>query len=128
MPLLGFKKQFAGMVENGLQEPPNPAIRIKRQSIRAKRKDGKNPHCGQTLFLYTGLRTKSCRKLGVATCKSIEEITIESHGINVAGFWLSHADVENLAFDDGFDSFEQMLAFFEKEHSGLPFWGLLIKW
>lgn len=117
MPLLGFKKQFAPLVEAG----------TKRQTIRAKRFDGKNPHQGETLYLYTGLRTKECRKLGEPLCKSVEEITIESHGINVAGSWLDHADVEELARKDGFDSFEQLLAFFEKEH-GLPFDGLLIKW
>lgn len=128
MALLGFKKRFAPMVENGLREHPDPTIRIKRQSIRAKRRDGRNPHAGETLFLFTGLRTKSCRRLGITPCKSVEEITIESHGINVAGEWLRHADVEEVARQDGFDSFEQMLAFFEKEHHGLPVWGLLIKW
>lgn len=117
MPLLGFKKQFAPLVETGR----------KRQTIRAKRRDGRNPHAGETLFLYTGLRTKSCRKLRIETCKSSQEICIKSHGINVAGEWLRHADVEVLARNDGFDSFEQLLAFFEKEH-GLPFWGLIIKW
>lgn len=127
MAIFGYKKRFAPMVENGLQAPPNPNIRIKRQTIRAKRRDGRNAHPGETLHHYVGLRTKSCRKLGISTCKSVEEITIESHGINVAGAWLHHADAENLSFDDGFDSFEQLVAFFEKEHS-LPFWGLLIKW
>ena len=61
MPLLGFKKQFAPLVEEGQ----------KRQTIRAKRRDGRNPHAGETLFLYTGLRTKSCRKLGISGCKSV---------------------------------------------------------
>ena len=125
MPLLGFKKHFAPMVENGIKAHPDPAVKIKRQSIRAKRKDGRNPHPGDRLYLYTALRTKSCRKLGIVTCQSVEEIIIESHGINVAGEWLW--DKEALARADGFDSFEQLLAFFEKEH-GLPFWGLLIKW
>jgi hypothetical protein len=127
MALFGYKKRFAPMVENGLKEHPDPNVRIKRQTIRAKRRDGRNAHPGETLHHFTGLRTKSCRKLGMSICKSVEEITIESHGINVAGTWLRRADVENLAYDDGFDSFEQMLAFFEKEH-GLPCWGLLTKW
>jgi hypothetical protein len=127
MALFGYGKRFAPMVKNGLQAPPDPNIRIKRQTIRAKRRDGKNAHPGETLHHYTGLRTKSYRKLGISICKSVEEITIEANGINVAGTWLHHAEVENLAFDDGFDSFEQLLAFFETEH-GLPFWGLLTKW
>ena len=60
--------------------------------------------------------------------RASREITIESHGINVEGVWLRHADMEKLAYDDGFDSFEQLLAFFEKEHHRLPFRGLLIMW
>ena len=126
MPLLGFKKRFAGMVEEGFKE--HPIGRVKRQSIRAKRRDGRNPHPGETLFLYSGLRTKSVRKLGISPCKSVQEITIDRHGINVAGRWLNGgAERAQLAQDDGFESFLDMTAFFEHEH-GLPFDGLLIKW
>lgn len=35
----------------------------KRQTIRANRKDGRDPKQGQPLMLYTGMRTKSCVKL-----------------------------------------------------------------
>ena len=66
MPALNFKKQFADKVERG----------EKRQTIRALRADGRNPQPGQTLFLYTGMRTKSCRKLGEAVCSSVEQIDI----------------------------------------------------
>jgi len=126
MPLLGFKKRFAEMVEEGFKE--HPVGRVKRQSIRAKRRDGRNPHPGEILFLYYGLRTKVCRKLGIAPCKSVEEITIDQNGINVSGRWLN-GGVERafLVVADGFDSFQDMKVFFEHEH-GLPFDGLLIKW
>lgn len=117
MPLLGFKKQFAPLIESG----------AKRQTIRAKRKDGKNPHIGERLHLYTGLRTKSCRKLGEATCINVQEIAIFAAGIVLSGVWLSTNDQECLARADGFDDFGKMSDFFEKEH-GLPFWGLLIEW
>ncbi len=119
MPLLGFKKQFAPLVENG----------TKRQTIRAKRRDGKDPRVGETLYLYTGLRTKKCRKLGEEICKSVEEIMIDHHGINVAGKWLSVSERDALAQADGFPSYKEMKEFFEKVH-GLEdeFSKLLIKW
>ncbi|MFZ2809435.1 MAG: hypothetical protein WAZ60_23875 [Desulfosalsimonadaceae bacterium] len=119
---MGFKKRFAPMVESG----------TKRQTIRAKRKDGHNPHPGQTLYLYTGLRTKSCRKLGTAPCKSVEEITVDCYGINVSGIWLTWMERESMAKADGFENFQEMREFFSREHHvdlvKDGFSGLLIKW
>lgn len=132
MPLLNFKKQFATMVGAGLTvrttSPPGTVETIiKRQTIRAKRSDGKNPHAGEMLYLYTGLRTKSCRKLGEAVCMSVEEISIYQAGIVRGGEWLTIRDQELLARADGFQNFSEMAAWFERVH-GLPFWGLLVKW
>ena len=53
MPALNFKKQFAEKVETG----------EKRQTVRAKRK--RAFVVGDKLYLYTGMRTKYCRKLAV---------------------------------------------------------------
>lgn len=52
MPAYNFQKQFAPLVESGQ----------KRQTIRAI---GKRRHArpGESLQLYTGQRTKACRKL-----------------------------------------------------------------
>lgn len=117
MPAFNFKKQFASDVESWK----------KRQTIRAKRKDGRNPHVGDKLYLYTGMRTKSCRKLGESICKEVHQITIDQCGINLDGDWLKACDCEHIAFHDGFISFHEMRIFFNKEH-GLPFNGLLYKW
>lgn len=134
MPLLGFKKRFAPMVENGLKEHPDPAIAIKRQSIRAKRRDGRNPHAGETLYLYTGLRTKQCRKLGQTPCKSTTEIVVARSGICLAGQWITPAEADQIAIADGFNSYSELWDFMEREHHMMAiedtsgFWGLLIKW
>ena len=61
MPLLGFQEQFASLAEFG----------EKRQTIRACRKDGRDPKVGGTLHLYTGLRTEQCRKLGEAVVSEV---------------------------------------------------------
>ena len=54
---------------------------------------------------------------------------IGHHGINVAGTWLSIAEIDALAQADGFPSSKDMKEFFEKVH-GLEdeFSKLLIKW
>jgi len=118
MPALNFKKRFA----------PAVAFFRKRQTIRAKRKDGRNPRPGDTLYLFTGQRTKSCQRLGMSICKSVEEIVIYPNcKILIAGNLLNDKEKDKLAVDDGFHDFPEFMAFFRKEHD-LPLWGLLIKW
>ncbi len=117
MPQFNFKKQFAPAVESGK----------KRQTIRAKRKDGRNPHVGDKLYLFVGLRTKGCRRLGEAICLIVHQITIDQEGINIDGRWLNPWEKLQVANADGFKTFHDMKCFFNKEH-GLPFEGLLYKW
>ena len=74
MPAINFKAQFADAVEQGR----------KRQAIRAERKDNRPPcKLGDTLSLYTGLRTKATRKLGEGTCTFLGRISITEAGITV---------------------------------------------
>jgi hypothetical protein len=117
MPLLGFQKQFAPMVEAG----------TKRQTIRLKRKDGRNPKPGDLLYLYTGLRTKTCRKIGEVVCLSVQEITLNWRGVCLSGVWLTAEEREALAKADGFTCFANMGVWFERTHEP-EFWGLLVKW
>ena len=118
MPALNFKKQFA----------PDVEARIKRQTIRARRRDGRNPQPGQILYLYTGMRTKSCRKLGTATCISVEPIAIENSDVIAVGPNVLTVDEKfMLAKADGFHYIDDFRSFFLKTH-GLPFYGFLIKW
>ena len=70
MPALNFKAEFAPLVESG----------EKRQTIRKLRKDGRDPKVGDALYLYTGMRTKKCRKLGIAPCESVQPIEIDEYG------------------------------------------------
>lgn len=86
MPLINFQRQFALPVLHGLEQLrarnringglPREVVFLdtaelaaatfthpKRQTIRAIRKRG-NPKKGSLLYLYTGARTKACRKLG----------------------------------------------------------------
>jgi len=124
MPALNFIKEMAPKVELGLKEPDHPDA--KRQTIRALRKDGRNPRPGQSLCLYTGIR-----KLGEAACKDVEQISIEEnngiYNVVVRVHFLSILETKKLALADGFNSSVDFYRFFRKTH-GLPFYGLLIKW
>lgn len=126
MPALNFKKRFADDVQFG----------IKRQSVRAERKDGR-VHCKvrDKLKLYTGMRTKACRLLGTATVLRLAAIRIEATEMFLNGRRLPSAIYDRnceqtdneFAKDDGFDSFMDMSAWFETNH-GLPFDGVVIYW
>lgn len=118
MPALNFQAQFADAVERG----------EKCQTIRAYRKDKRDPKTGDTLYLYTGMRTKSCRKIGEVECLGSAEIRI-GKGL----LWVSDPRIKTnnpmntFAKLDGFDNWDAMEAWFEETH-GLPFEGLLIRW
>lgn len=115
MPALNFKSQFATVVQLG----------IKTQTIRARRK---YPiHAGDKLYLYTGMRTSSCRKLAEVVCSAVFHIKITSTGIKIDGDTLSPSSIVRLARSDGFKSTTEFKQFFKENH-GLPFSGQLIEW
>lgn len=123
MPALNFQKQFAEAVESGK----------KCQTIRAYRKDTRDPKPGDTLYLYYGMRTKQCRKLGEAECKSVDRVIIGPSGICFMGpsfiepLARTQIGADIAAKEDGFGNFAEMRDWFDKTH-GLPFNGLLIRW
>ena len=132
--LLGFKKQFAEKVENYLKGffhlPPD---QLKGQSIRAFRK--KRPfRWGDSLQIYTGLRTKYCRKLGDAVLTELSTIIIFEWGCYLIDdqaktlcTLIHEKTLKDLAVKDGFESWGELIDFFRKEH-GLPFCGQLLRW
>lgn len=130
MVALNFKPEFADDVEFG----------HKRRSIRAPRKDGRDPKPGDVLQLYTGMRQKGCRLLGKALCLRVRPVEIDYSGVTLEGRKLYCGDapayaggVDPESYDsdfaraDGFGTFQDMREWFEKQH-GLPFAGLLIEW
>ena len=76
---------------------------------------------GDKLYLYTGQRTKQCKKLGEAVCSEVVPITLtRGTGIqcelcyvgNKARLFLYHHEVVQLAKEDGFASLKEMFDFF----------------
>jgi hypothetical protein len=114
MVAYNFQAQFAKAVETGK----------KCRTIRAR---GKRRHAltGELIQLYTGMRTKQCRKLGEAVCTVSTYCAIREDGITTGNF--PPTDLDEFAVADGFQDFDHMKEWFRKTH-GLPFIGQLIEW
>lgn len=129
MALLGFNERFASHILEG----------SKCQTIRAVRKYPIVP--GETLYLYTGLRTKHSQKIGEVKCESIEDISIhfDPDGIffgevNLRNFQasLTHDELNLFAKSDGFKNWMDMKDFWIYTHGSMVlqqgFKGILIRW
>jgi len=115
MYVCNFQNRFAGKVETGK----------KRQTIRAERKDGRHPKVGDTVRLYTGMRTKNCRLLREAEIQSVDRIVIDDRGIWINGDFV--LERQAFAIADGFENWQEMRDWFFKTY-GPEFCGCLIKW
>ncbi len=135
MPAYSFKERFCSMVLDG----------SKPHTIRAARK-GRSRHAriGEKVFLYFGMRTKHCRKLGEGTCHKTLPILITEKYIRIySEDKSSYMDLvgitaDRLAWKDGFrpeghltfhcsGAFDLMTRYW-KLNGGLPFEGFIIYW
>lgn len=102
----------------------------KRQTIRADRKRHARP--GETLQLYTGMRTRQCHLIGRATCLSVDPIRIEIiHGrVTVAGdVYDDQAGLDAFSCRDGFTGWDALCEFWREYHDDPPeFSGMMIRW
>lgn len=130
MVAYSFKARFAAPILSG----------TKAQTIRADRKRHARP--GERVQLFTGMRTRGCRRLGDAPCLSVEAIRIElprarhvpevlvfGPGGELASHILTARALANFARADGFADFDDLHAFWASEHPGVDtFHGVLIRW
>jgi len=116
MPPLNFYPQFADQVESG-------------QKLQSIRKIGGIPwKVGDKAHLFTGLRTKACRKLGVGVVADIVRVAIAEHVLWVdQDFFTQWRSFDKFAQADGFSHWNEMTDWFREIH-GLPFHGVLIRW
>lgn len=113
-----FKTRFASAVRDG----------FKTQTVRATPK--RLPAINDTIDLraWSGLPYRSKQThLGLGHIIQVLPIHLDAHGIEIGPDYLSPADAEKFAFDDGFPSEQAMLEWFDTTH-GLPFDGILIRW
>lgn len=117
MPAYTFQKRFAELVRK----------RIKRQTIRAHRKDGRVPKVGEHFVGYTGMRTKKCRFLVEGVISDVRPVEITARGIALDGRMLDLAESNTIAMLDGFQHVNEMVGWFIENH-GRNFSGHLIQW
>lgn len=133
MPALSFRKRYREMILEGLRElqraPYGGASkRAKRQTVRAYRRDGRDPRVGAFYSLYCGMRTKSCERLGQVVVRGVMPIRVSATGaIRVAGVALRPTEAGLFAYHDGFESLTEFVETIREMH-GLPFRGLVILW
>jgi len=118
MVAFNFKAQFADDVESGK----------KRQTIRQKCRC----RIGDALQLYTGMRTKNCRKLRDAACLDVVSVIIGDDPFGrlrviVGGREIRGGRLDQFVKADGFARRMDLRDFFAVQY-GLPFNGWLIKW
>ena len=113
MGLYNFKARFVPKIEDG----------SKRHTIRGRRRHEDEP--GDTMHLFYGARTKQCRLLMRAPCTKVERIRINDYAVFLEERILDRDECERLAVADGFDSFAEMMSFWDGR---LPFEGKIYHW
>lgn len=106
MPAYNFKAQFAPAVEAGQ----------KLCTIR-----GRAAKVGTTAYLYTGMRTKACRKLGQGTIVHCADIALgyDENGLARAKFGkykMDAVELNALAIADGFAEPQNLVDFFSDQY------------
>ena len=105
----------------------------KRQTIRRAGPKWANVKAGDKLTLYTGLRTKACRKLGEAVVKYIGKVKLYKAGLIGAitcegEYWLTEDEIDRLTKLDGFDDIYDFWKFFDAHYPERPIEMVVIRW
>lgn len=109
MVAYSFKKQFADKIRSG----------EKRHTIR---RNGRRRHArpGEMLQLYTGMRTKQCKKIMAdQQCELVVPVAIQVAASGIESIKLGGEpvdDMEEFAKSDGFEDLESMSAFWLEFH------------
>ena len=114
MVAINFSAQFAGPVERGEK------LQTIRQKARCKP--------GDALQLYTGMRTKACRKLREAVCSAVMPVSITRGTLEVDGSVLMSDTAAAFARADGFRDYGEMWQWFVDRYDAQRFTGYVIRW
>lgn len=113
-----FKAEFIPLIHSG------DKFQTIRRSMRCKP--------GETMHLFTGLRTKDCQRIGEAICQEVFPVMFRENSFHT-GFNHKVSQMDNpdelLAFAkaDGFSSWEDCHQFF-RNHYEFPFTGFVHRW
>lgn len=134
MPAWSFDRRFRRALLNGLAEaarepPPYPELRPKRSTVRARRRDGRDPRPGQRVNVWIAQRTPGRELLGETPPISRVAIDIAHPGAVLLDYRrrLAPGVLTRIARADGFERAAEFFAFLENAH-GFPFAGFLYRW
>jgi hypothetical protein len=104
MPAYNFQPQFVPMILDG----------SKHHTVRRRRKRPTKP--GETLKLYTGMRTKNCKLIMEVTCTSVVPVKIYPDLVYIFldGRVLSLQEVVHFSVRDGFTNPLEFFDFFKR--------------
>ncbi len=116
MVAFNFSPEFAAKVTSG----------EKRQTIRQK----KRGQVGDRVQLYTGQRTKKCRKLvdPDPILELINYVAIRPGYLTLGNTALHPGNADDFARADGFKDYAAMVAWFEKKYGSPYFVGFIHRW
>lgn len=114
MVAFNFQSQFVADIEAGR----------KTQTIRERARAG----VGDNLQLYTGQRTKSCRKIADAVCIDSMFIGLTVYGINLGDNTRFPRDIDDFARADGFADYAAMWKWFSERYQTQSFTGFITRW
>lgn len=114
---LNFQAQFAPDVEAGIK---TLTLRCSPTALRCT--------VGDIVYLFTGMRTKACRRLGIGKVKRVRWVLIiDEHTTKIDGQTLSRDQLRDFAAADGFGGPAEQAAWFDKQY-GLPVDLVAIEW
>lgn len=131
MVAYSFKREFIQPIQD----------RVKPHTLRGLRRRHARP--GEQMQLFYAMRTKACRRIGVATCDRFQWVHLNFRSVmpiyigdclQVDGRIERIAElrpieaVDAFAISDGFDNIESMARFWRDQHDVTEWQGFLIGW
>lgn len=121
--VVSFRKRFEAPILDG----------AKMQTIRFNRADGKVPRPGDRLKLFIGMRTKMCKRLGIAEVTECFPVYMDlasrHHIIEARGMRLNLREMTEFAKADGFETHIAMLNWFRETYPDeRAFHGYCVRW
>lgn len=114
MVAFNFQPEFVADIESGRK------TQTIRQNARAR--------AGDYLQLYTGQRTKACRKISEAVCLDSTYIGMTARGITLGDKSIFPSDIDDFARADGFADYAAMWKWFSERYQTQSFTGFITRW
>ena len=117
--IIGFHKEFVPLIESGVK-------------IHTIRRDEKNRwKAGNTMQMYTDIRTKEMKRFAEKVCVSVQYLTINTERKEIfihRKLLMSNSEIEHLAKNDGFESVDRFWDWFSTKKYESKFVGKIIHW